>query len=112
MSVVITDEERAGWTVTDKAQASSEEVLCECISIGKSEKMITPKGKSKPVLACSFVMKLVEVVTGEEVIVYLNFNKSKKGHVTVKHDSNFAMLCIGSPLVVIHESDTAKHSTL
>ncbi len=92
MSVIITDEERAGWTIPDKIHASSHEVLCECISISKSEKMITPNGKSKPVLACSFVMKLVEIDSGEVVTAYFNFNKSKKGHAAVKHDGKFAML--------------------
>tara|TARA_R110002049_G_scaffold35531_13_gene114659 strand:- start:1223 stop:1996 length:774 start_codon:yes stop_codon:yes gene_type:complete len=92
MSVIITDEERARWTIPDDTHASNDEVLCECISISKSEKIITPKGKSKPVLAYSFVMKLVVIATGEEVTAYFNFNKSKKGHATVKHDGKFAML--------------------
>lgn len=92
MSVIVTDEERAGWTVTDNGQVSSKEVLCECIAASKSEKMITPKGKSKPVLVCSFVLKLVEIATGEEVTCYLKFNKSKAAHAAVKPDGKFAML--------------------
>lgn len=92
MAVFISDEERARWTVTDKSEVSSDELLCECIATSKSEQMITPKGGSKPVLACGFVLKLVEVETGEEVTAYLNYNKSKAGHATVKPDGKFAML--------------------
>ena len=92
MSVIATDEERARWTATDNEQVSSDEVLCECIATSKSEKLITPRGKSKPVLASSFVLKLVEVATGEEVTCYIKFNKSKAGHATVKPDGKFAML--------------------
>jgi hypothetical protein len=92
MSVIVTDEERAGWTATDNGQVSSKEVLCECIAASESEKMITPKGKSKPVLVCSFVLKLMEIATGEEVTCYLKFNKSKAGNKAVKPDGKFAML--------------------
>lgn len=92
MSVFISDEERASWTVTDKSEAITDLVLCECIATTKSEKMITPQGKSKPVLACSFVLKLVEIATGEEITCYLKYNKSAKGNAAVKHDGKFAML--------------------
>jgi len=88
----VTDEERSHWTVTDATQGMNEEIICECIAISKSEKMITPKGKSKPILTTSFVMKLVELDTDEEVTCYFPFTKSKAGHATVKHDGKFAML--------------------
>jgi len=88
MSVFVSDEERASWTVKP-TQSNSDEVICECIATSKSEQMLT---KSKSVLVCSFVLKLVEVATGEEVTCYLKFNKSKKGHATVKHNSKFARL--------------------
>jgi len=84
-----TEEELAAWTVTEKQSSGG---LCECIDVYLSEKMITPKGRSKPTLACSFVMKLVEVVTGEEITCYFNFEKSKAGHAKVKHNGKFAKL--------------------
>lgn len=92
MSVFISDEERASWSVTGKSETITDLVLCECIATTKSEKLITPQGKSKPVLACSFVLKLVEIATGEEITCYLKYNKSPKGNAAVKHDGKFAML--------------------
>ena len=92
MTALISDEERASWNVTDKGTEATELVLCECVATSKSEKMITPQGKSKPVLACSFVLKLVEIATGEEITCYLKYNKSPKGNAAVKHDGKFAML--------------------
>lgn len=90
ISIPVTEEEKASWTV--KSTWASGEVLCECISISNSEKILTPKGKSKPTFACSFVMKLVEIDTGEEITCYLKHQKSKKGNATVKSNSKFAKL--------------------
>lgn len=67
-------------------------ILCECVGTSQSEKQITPNGKSKPVLACSFVLRLVEIATGEEVTTYLPYVKSLKGNSTVKPNGKFAKL--------------------
>jgi len=84
-----TEEELAAWTVTEKQSSGA---LCECISISISEKMIMLKGNSSRALISSFVMKLVEDDTGEEITCYFKYKKSKAGHATVKAESKFAIL--------------------
>lgn len=88
-SNMATKEELAAWTVTEKQSSGA---LCECISISISEKMITLKSNSSRALISSFVMKLVELDTGEEITCYFKFQKSKAGHATVKAESKFAIL--------------------
>jgi len=93
MSAVSKNELDESWNqYRNKPQEETNLILCECVATSQSEKQITPNDKSKPVLVCSFVLKLVEVATGEEITAYLPYVKSLKGNATVKPDSKFAKL--------------------
>jgi len=55
MSAVSKNELDESWNqYRNKPQEETNLILCECVGTSQSEKQITPNGKSKPVLVCSF----------------------------------------------------------
>ena len=78
----VTPEDKASWTVAPVAKG----VLCTCIGTG----LFTGIVNGKPTY--SFILKLVENDTGEEITCYISYNKTKKGKSVSRIKSKFATL--------------------